>query len=691
MRFLYLLVALALPLAAQKHAITHEDIWLMKRVGAPAVSPDGKWVVASVVEPSYEDGKSVSDLWIMPADGSTAPRRLTNTTGGEAGPTFSPDSTRLAFTAKREGDDAPQIYVLPLSGGEAQRVTSISSGAGGASWRPDGKAILFQSAVYPGARNDAENKKAAEDKKARKYKALVYEEFPIRFWDRWLDEQKPHIFVQELIPGALAKDVLAGTKFAALRGFAGIRTTDSPEGDLSPIWSPDGTAIIFVASLDGDVSAYTADTAHLFQVPAAGGEPVAITSGPDSYTDPRFLPDGKALYALHSLDGKKQLYSLARLARIDWPPTNTAPKLITQSWDRSVSHFEFTPDSSTIYMTAEDSGHDKIFRMASTGGPVSLVLDVPEGVYSGLTIASKATDVKLFARWGSLTSPDELAIVDPATKQRRMLTEFNKTRREAIDWQPPLEFTFTAKSGAKIHTMVVLPPAFDPSKKYPMVVFPHGGPHSMTKDQISVRWNMHLLASPGYVVVMPNFTGSTGFGEKFANDIHKDVLRGPGAEIEQAIDEAIRRYPCIDATRQAAVGASYGGYLMNWFQGNSTRFKALVNHAGLTDNASMWGATDGAYYWEARMGTPVWELGGAWRDQNPAAYAAKFKTPMLITHGEKDVRVPINQALEIYKLLHRQKVPTRLVVFPDHGHWILRGEDGRYHMKEVLDWLAKYL
>jgi dipeptidyl aminopeptidase/acylaminoacyl peptidase len=237
----------------------------------------------------------------------------------------------------------------------------------------------------------------------------------------------------------------------------------------------------------------------------------------------------------------------------------------------------------------------------------------------------------------------------------------------------------------------VLPPAFDTNKKYPLLLFPHGGPHNMTKDQFFVRWNYHLLTSPGYVLLMTNYTGSTGFGEKFAADIQNDILRGPAGEIEQASDDAIRQFPFIDGTRQAAAGGSYGGYLMNWFEGNTSRFKCLVNHAGLTDNASMWASTDGAYYWERRNGGPVWELKGAWRDQSPSTYAANFRTPMLITHGERDFRVPIDQAFDIYKLLQRREVPSKLIVFPNASHWVLNGEDARFHMQEVLAWIKKYL
>jgi dipeptidyl aminopeptidase/acylaminoacyl peptidase len=284
-----------------------------------------------------------------------------------------------------------------------------------------------------------------------------------------------------------------------------------------------------------------------------------------------------------------------------------------------------------------------------------------------------------------------LVRVDAQTGENHFLTEFNKDRITQIDWQPPREFWFTSKAGRRIQSLVVLPPAFDASKKYPLLVFPHGGPHNMIKDSFFIRWNYHLLTTPGYVLLMTNYTGSTGYGEEFAVAIHKDILRGPAAEIEQAADEAIRMFPFIDATRQVAAGASYGGYLMNWFEGNTKRFKCLVSHAGLSDNTSFWGATDDSYYWETRNGGPVWEQKGAWREQNPSTYAANFSTPMLVTQGEQDFRVPVNQGLEMYKLLQRRGVPSRLVIFPDENHWVMKGEDSREHMREVMDWLAKYL
>src|SRR5579864_3348008 len=689
-RLLLPLIALALTAAPLKHTITHEDVWLMKHTGGLSVSPNGQWAVVSVSEPSYDPTKSSSDLWIVPTDGSAPPRRLTSTKAAESGAAFSPDSTRLAFSTHREGDEVDQIYVLPLNGGEALRVTSISTAASQPKWRPDGKAILFESRVYPGAMDDEANKKIAAERKARKYNARVYDGFPFRFWDRWLDDLTPHVFVQVLQEGAAPKDLMAGSKLAASPGFDGVRSFGDAE--LEAEWAPDGASVVFTAIADKNVSAYAPISSRIYRVPATGGEPVALTSGPASFTKPTFRPDGKALYSLETRRGDEDLYTLSRLAMIDWPPSGPAsPKLVADGWDRSVSSFTFTPDGSRIYVLAEDQGHDKIFVLPAGGGPVHAAFNVTEGVYSGLNISERAGSLRFIALWGSMVHPEDVVLVDPQNGSRRFLTEFNKDRIDQIDWQPPKEFWFTAKSGKRIQSMLVLPPAFDASKKYPLVVFPHGGPHNMTKDQFFVRWNYHLLSSPGYIVLMTNYTGSTGYGEEFSTAIDKDVLRGPAAEIEEAADEAIRQFSFIDSTRQAGVGASYGGYLMNWFEGNAKRFKCLVNHAGLTDNASMWGSTDGAYYWEKRYGGPVWELKGQWREQSPAAYAANFRTPMLITHGERDFRVPISQAFEMYKLLQRQRVPARLVIFPDHGHWILKGEDARYHMKEVLDWLNKYL
>jgi dipeptidyl aminopeptidase/acylaminoacyl peptidase len=688
MRSTIALLLLASALSAQKRPITHEDVWLMKRVGGLEVSPDGKWAVTSVMEPSYEAGKTASDLWMVSVDGSAPPRRLTSTLAPESGAVFSPDSKRLAFATKREGDATTQIYILPLDGGEAMRATSISTGATDPQWRPDGGAILFESRVHPGARNDEDNRRIAAERKARKYNLRGFDSFPIRYWDHWLDDLRPHVFVQGLEEGAAARDLLAGTELAALPGFEGEFGLSG--SSLGARWSPDGNSIVFTATADLNAAITAPVSTELYRVRAGGGEPAPLTSGPDSYHHPVFRPDGKALYATRERSAAVSLYSLQRLVKIDWPPAGP-PKTLTGEWDRSVDSIAFTPDSRTLYVTAEDQGHDRVFQLPADGGDVRPAFPVKEGGYTGLVIPAHAAAPVLVACWQSMVHPADVVRVDAGTGENRFLTDFNKERIAQIDWQPPREFWFTSKNGRRIQSLLVLPPGFDAAGKYPLLVFPHGGPHDMIKDMFFFRWNYHLLTSPGYVLLMTNYTGSTGYGEEFAAAIDKDILRGPAAEIEQAAEEAIRMFPFIDATRQAAAGASYGGYLMNWFEGNTKRFKCLVSHAGLSDNTSFWGATDDSYYWEIRNGGPVWEQKGAWRDQSPSTYAANFSTPMLVTQGEQDFRVPVNQGLEMYKLLQRRGVPSRLVIFPDENHWVMNGEDARQHMREVLDWLAKYL
>jgi dipeptidyl aminopeptidase/acylaminoacyl peptidase len=689
MKRLVLLVLLTgMPLASAKRPVTHEDVWLMKRVGSPVVNPDGRWVVVSVTEPSYESDKQVSDLWIVPADGSAEPRRLTSTKGGEDGAVWSPDSRRLAFSAQREGDDASQIYVLSLDGGEAIRYTQLSTGAQNPKWSPDGNRLLFESEVYPGAGDDEANKKIIEERKKRKWNARIYDSFPIRLWDRWLPETRLHVFVMDAKPGATVKDLLAGTKFAAQPGFSGAAGLSS--FSLQPVWAPDGKSIVITASLDRDRAAYAFTTTHLYRLSAEGGEPERMTSGADSYSGPLFRPDGRALYARFSRDPEISLHSNTLLAMIPWPGGGK-PVILGAELDRSVGEAAFTPDGQTVYFLAEEAGHDKLFRMNAGGAGARRAFEMTGGGYAGLVVAEKASQPVLIATFQSTTSPAEVVRIDPAGGSHRALTQFNASRVAEISWQQPRHFWFASKGGVRIHNMMIVPPSMDPAKKYPLLVFMHGGPHNMWKDQFFLRWNFQYLAAQGYVVLMTNFSGSTGFGEKFADAINRDVLRLPAQEINEAADEAIRLFPFIDAGRQVAGGASYGGYLANWMQATTTRYKALFNHAGLTNNESMYGTTDGGYFWESRYGGPVWEAKGQWQEQNPLRFAANFRTPMLVTHGERDYRVPYGQALEVYKLLQRRRVPSKLIVFPEENHWILNGENNKFFFEELFAFLNHYV
>ncbi|HEX5735867.1 MAG TPA: S9 family peptidase [Blastocatellia bacterium] len=675
--------------AKSKSPITHEKMWMMKRVGAPVPSPDGKWVVFSMTDPAYDDKDQSSDLWIVAADGSGPPRRLTSTRGSESGATWSPDSRWLAFSARREGDEVNQIYTINVAeGGEAARVTSLSTGARSPQWRPDGKALLFTSGVFPGAADDEANKKIAADRKAQKYRARVYDSFPIRYWDRWLDDTQTHLFVQTLEPGAKAKDLLAGTKLVAEAGFAGRALTSGE--DLDAAWTPDGSAIVFVATTAKNSAAYAAFNTNIYLIKAAGGEPQQIASGDGSYSRPVFDPKGENLYAVFNQENGKT-YNLDRLAKFAWPMANRKPIMLTANFDRSLGSFAITPDCKTIYLLAEEAGHEKLYSVPASGGEVRLAMDMTAGAYTNLVIPRKAAQTIMLANWESSINPSEIVRIDAGSKTQKRLTEFNVERAAEIDWLPLRHFWFTSKAGKRIHNMIALPPGFDENKKYPLLVLIHGGPHGMWRDQFFLRWNYHLLAQPGYVVLMTDFTGSTGYGEKFAQEIQGDPFIGPAAEINEAADEAIRQYKFVDGSRQAAAGASYGGHLVNWLQATTTRYKCLVSHAGLINLESQWGTSDSIYHREVNSGGPVWEQGRVWREQNPIRFAKNFRTPILLTVGENDFRVPLNQTLENWSVLQRMRVPSRLIVFPEENHWIQKGENSRFFYRELHAWLKKYL
>jgi dipeptidyl aminopeptidase/acylaminoacyl peptidase len=671
---------------AAKHPITHEDLWLMKRVGVPLLSPDGRLVAVSVAQPAYDDSAKSSDLWLIPADGSAPPRQLTFSNGAESGATWSADSRRLAFSAKRDGQDEAQIYVLDIAGGgEAERVTNVATGATRPIWRPDGQAILFSSMTYPGALTDADNKKRIDEKKARKYSARAYDSFPVRHWDRWLDDRRPTLMLQVLGDESAARDLLSGTALRESRGYGGDLDNDGDEIDAA--WSPDGSAIVFTATTGRDQSARAVVQQSLYVMPAGGGEPRRITGDEASYAQPQFAADGSALYA-RSNPHTKFVYNDDRLVRFDWG--NPAPRPVSFNFKRSVGSFQVSPDGESIYLIAEDEGHDRLYVVPATGGEVREVGHLEAGTLGGLQVEGGDGAPVLVATWGSAVSPPEVMRIDPASGARQALSSFNAERIAAIDWQPIQEFWFESKRGRRIHNMISLPPGFDPTKKYPLFVLIHGGPNTMYKDEFFIRWNYHLLAAPGYVVLMTNYSGSTGFGEAFAQKIEGDPLKGPADEINQAADEAIKRYPFIDASRQAAGGASYGGHLTNWLAVSTDRYRALVSHAGLYDLKTQWTTSDIAYSRERGLGGPPWEGKAVWKEQSPFWQTKKLKTPILLSFGERDFRVPYNNGLEFFMLLQRQQVESRLVIFPEENHWVLKGEDSRYFYQEVQGWLAKH-
>ena len=691
--FVGTLALLGAPLAAQqRHTVTHEDVYLSKRIGAPAISPDGRWVVFSVTEPSYTEGEQVSDLWLVPVDGKAEPRRLTNSKSGEGGVDWSHDSRRIAFSARREGDDASQIYVLDLSdGGEAQRVTNLSTGASSPQWRPDGRAILFTSMVYPGAATDSANRSAAAERKARKYNARVYDGSPIRLWDRWLDDRRPHLFVQSLEPSTSPRDLLAGSQLAQGTGFGG-QLGNSGE-DLAAAWTPDGSGVVFAATTNRGDWTHGDVVQALWLVSARGGEPQRLTEARDDYATPRFSPDGRTLYA-RMTPTNERTFNNSRLVAWSWPRAGSATaRVVTGGPDHDVGAYALAPDSRTVFFLAEDAGHMRLFRAPASGGHEQEVGTMTSGTFGGLQIAEASTKgpMRIAAVWESATNPPEIVRIDPATARSTPLTKFNTERAVRIDWQPLREFWFTSSKGKRIHSFYAVPPGFDSTKTYPLFVLIHGGAANMWTDNFGLRWNPHLLGAAGYVVLMTDYTGSTGYGEKFSQDIQFDPLQGPANDLNEAADSAIKRFRFIDASKQVAGGASYGGHLTNWLAVTTTRYRALVSHAGEWDLETQWATSDFNYDRERNVGGPPWEDHPIWKTQSPMRFAKNLHTPVLVSVGERDYRVPMNNALEFWTALQRQQIPSRLIIWPDENHWILKGENSRFFYREVAAWFGRWL
>jgi dipeptidyl aminopeptidase/acylaminoacyl peptidase len=674
-----------------RHPITHEDVWLMRGVGAPVPSPDGRWVVVPVTEPAYDEKDEVADLWLVPGDGGTPPRRFTTARSRESAPAWSPDGTRLAFVAKREGDDYAQVYVMDREGGEARRVTRLALGARLPMWSPDGRLLAVQAPVYRAATNDASNLALAEERKKAKSKVRVFEGFPIRRWDAWLDEVQTRLLVVSPDGTGPSRDVLVGSRVAAAPGFRGV-SDEGATDTLQPCWAPDSKSLVFVATTNLDVAAWATPVFHLFEVGVEGGEPRRLTDASFQAGHPKFTPDGTRLLFTTNAGVGEVYHAIDRLVAARWPWEGEFGQ-VAAGYDRSVGTFAVTPDSRRVWWTAEDEGQVRIWSAPVEGGGVRLELGAGSegGVWSGLRLPERAASPVLFASREAAHRPAEVVRVDLDGKRVTVLTDFNRERTESIDWAPLREFWFTNAAGRRVHSFLALPPGFEESKRYPLLVLMHGGHASMWRNSFGRRWNYHLLARPGYVVLLTDYVGSTGYGEAFTRAIQRDPLRGPAEDLNAAADEAIRRYPFIDGARQAAAGASYGGHLANWMEATTTRYRCLISHAGLASLYGQWSTSDAIRHRELMMGGPFWERPEAWLDQSPARYASAFRTPMLLSVGEGDFRVPLNNALEMWSLLQRQRVPSRFLVWPDENHWIQKGENSRVFYREVHAWLERWL
>ena len=666
--FVLLALATALP-AADRHALTVDDMWAVQRVGAPALSPDGKTVAYAVTAYDMEENRGNADLWLLSLSGGPA-RRLTANKASDTQPAWSPDGKRIAFVSRREEDKAAQLYVIPVDGGEPERLTEMPLGVSNPRWLSDGKRIAFVSRVVAGSEAPADTKKALEAREKSKVKARVSENRLYRFWDHWLtDNEYPHIFVLD-VATKKTLDLLPGSK----RYFS----LQEGSGDFDV--SPDGAWIAFAANASPEP--YKTLNEDIFLVSSTGGEVKDLTAdNPASDNHPVFSRDGKRIaYGMERLDDDHPDY--ARLAIKDLASGKTT--VLTDGWEVSAGRPSWTADGKTLVFTAEARARTNVYAVAAAGGSARPVWKGGRATGAELTPAGQ-----IVFSYTTLSRPPELASVGLDGAGFKTLTTVNDALMAKVDFGKSEEMTFSGAAGDEVQMFVVYPPGFDAAKKYPLVQMIHGGPIGTFGDDFGFRWNAHAFAAPGYVVAMVNFHGSSSFGQKWMDSILGAHADKPFEDVMKATDVLIAK-GFIDQNRMAAAGGSYGGFLVDWILGHTDRFKALISHAGVYDllGQSASDATWGRHW--SYGGHPFTNLEAVER-QSPNRFAKNFTTPTLVIHNDLDYRVPETQGFELYGVLTAKGVPARLVSYPDENHWVLKPQNSRHWYGEVLGWLARWL
>jgi dipeptidyl aminopeptidase/acylaminoacyl peptidase len=664
-------VAAASAQEATRHAITFDDLIAMHRVAEAELSPDGKWVAYTVATPDMEANRNATNLWMVSVTGGDA-IQLTRT-GKDSSPKWSPDGKAMAFLSSRSGDS--QVYLLSMDGGEAHAITKLSTGADTVKWSPDGKTIAFTSGVYPECKDDECNKKRNDEKEKNKVKAHVAEHLLYRHWTHWNEGTRSHLFVQAADGSGEAKDLTAGADFDVPPDQRG------DESDIS--FSPDSKEICFTAVTD-KVEA-TSTNGDLFVVAVAGGESKRITTQPGFDGNPVYSPDGKYI-AYHA-----QLtagYESDRWRVMLYDRAAGRNENLSERFDRSAANLTWSHDGKTISFLAESETQQPVYAMTPQAGAS------PKKVVEGFNAAmSLSEDGKTFLLTRtSLTQPAELFVAASDGTGLRQVTHVNDRLLATLDMNAAEAFWFEGAEGTKVQAMLIRPPHFDVSKKYPVLVLLHGGPQTMWTNAWGYRWNAQVFSGAGYATLMINRRGSTGYGQKFTDEITNDWGGKAYVDVMKGVDAALAKFPFLDGTRMAAAGGSYGGYMVDWIATHTDRFKALVSHAGVYDKVSMY-ATEELWFEEHDLqGTP-WSNPESYKKWAPATYAgalSKFKTPTLVIAGEQDYRVPYTQSLEFFNTLQRQGVPAKLVVFPDEGHWVLKPQNSQFWYKTFLEWVDKY-
>jgi dipeptidyl aminopeptidase/acylaminoacyl peptidase len=707
-RFLLVTIisCLTLPLLGQnKRPFTFEDMMALKRIGDFAVSPDGKWVTFSAVDVDVAANTKTPHIWIVPAAGGEE-RELIPSQDGDR-PRWAPDGKQFAFLSNKEGGS--QIWIADFDGAAGNvtavhKLTSIATEADGELWSPDGKNLLFKSDVYPECANEACNKNKLEEVAKSKVKALIFTHLLYRHWNAYREGKRTHLLIVSA-EGGPARDLTPGEY-------------DSPEFSLGGqddyAFSPDGQEICYTSNHDPEPAISTNN--DLWIVSINGGQAKNITAeNKASDSTPLYSPDGKYIaYRAQQRPG----YESDRFRLMLYDRQTGEKKNLTENFDRWVGSIAWSPRSSSIYFTAENAGESWIYQRMLDGStwkkthgyhPDSDVLEVLRGFNDDLAVSASSQEL-LFTRM-SLERPTEIyrlpidscfyapSICDrpgspdfPLSRESSpAVTHMNDNVLSQISMMPIEPFWFEGAKGDKVEGFLVKPPNFDTNKKYPLKFIVHGGPEVPIGDEWSYRWNAELFAASGYVVIEINFHGSPGYGQKFVDSINGDWGGAPFEDLMKGLDYAEQHYPFIDKNRECALGASYGGYMMNWILGHSDRFKCIVTHDGMFNSTSAWGTTEELWFndWEFQ-GTPY--TNRAMYDKwSPHMSATNFKTPTLVIHGQRDYRLDVSEGFQLFTTLQRLGVPSKMLYFPDEGHWVLKPRNSELWYKTVNDWVDHWV